>query len=144
MVPPRVAYLPQVPRLFSEPLADTVLLGIPDDDLDRAIWLAGLDEDLAQMDDGIDTVIGPRGLRLSGGQVQRTGAARAVVRRPQLLVVDDLSSALDIATETLVWERLLAEGDSAILLVSHRPHVLEQADRVIVMDAGRVIDVVTP
>jgi ABC-type multidrug transport system fused ATPase/permease subunit len=144
MVPPRVAYLPQVPRLFSEPLADTVLLGIPDDDLDRAIWLAGLDEDLAQMDDGIDTVIGPRGLRLSGGQVQRTGAARAVVRRPQLLVVDDLSSALDIATETLVWERLLAEGDSAILLVSHRPHVLEQADRVVVMDAGRVIDVVTP
>jgi ATP-binding cassette, subfamily B, bacterial len=141
MVPPRVAYLPQVPRLFSEPLADTVLLGIPDADLDRAIWLAGLDEDLAHMDDGIHTVIGPRGLRLSGGQVQRTGAARAVVRRPQLLVVDDLSSALDVATETIVWERLLAEGDSSILLVSHRPHVLERADRVVVMENGRVVEV---
>jgi ATP-binding cassette subfamily B protein len=141
MVPPRVAYLPQVPRLFSEPLADTVLLGIPPDDLDRAIWLAGLDEDLAHMDEGIHTVIGPRGLRLSGGQVQRTGAARAVVRRPQLLVVDDLSSALDVATETLVWERLLAEGDSSILLVSHRPHVLERADRVVVLEAGRVVEV---
>jgi len=142
MVPPRVAYLPQVPRLFSEPLADTVLLGIPPDDLERALWLTGLDEDLAHMDDGIHTVIGPRGLRLSGGQVQRTGAARAVVRRPQLLVVDDLSSALDVSTETLVWERLLADGNSAILLVSHRPHVLERADRVVVMDAGRVIEVV--
>jgi len=141
MVPPRVAYLPQVPRLFSEPLADTVLLGLPDHDLDRAIWLTGLDEDLEHMDEGINTVIGPRGLRLSGGQVQRAGAARAVVRRPQLLVVDDLSSALDVATETLVWERLLAEGDSSILLVSHRPHVLDRADQVVVMEAGRIVSI---
>lgn len=140
MVPPRVAYLPQVPRLFSEPLADTVLLGLPDDDgaLADALWLACLDEDLAHMEDGPSTVIGPRGLRLSGGQVQRTGAARALVRRPQLLVVDDLSSALDVQTETVLWERLIADGRSSILMVSHRPHVLARADRVVHLDLGRV------
>ncbi|MBK5222964.1 MAG: ABC transporter ATP-binding protein [Acidimicrobiia bacterium] len=141
LVPPRAAYLPQVPRLFSEPLADTVLLGLPRDGLDRAIWLACLDEDLAHMEDGIDTVIGPRGLRLSGGQVQRTGAARALVRRPDLLVVDDLSSALDVETEIRLWERLLADATSAVLMVSHRPHVLDLAARVLVMEAGRVVEI---
>ncbi|MGY6501710.1 MAG: ATP-binding cassette domain-containing protein [Acidimicrobiales bacterium] len=139
LVPPRTAYLPQVPRLFSESLSDTVLLGLPDADLNRALWLACLDDDLLHMDDGIDTIIGPRGLRLSGGQVQRAGAARALVRRPQLLVVDDLSSALDVETETRLWRRLRDDAASTVLMVSHRPHVLDLADRVVVLDRGRVI-----
>ena len=139
MVPPRAAYLPQVPRLFSEPLADTVLLGEPADGLDEALWLTCLDEDLAAMPDGAATVIGPRGLRLSGGQIQRAGAARALVRRPELLVIDDLSSALDVETETRLWERLAAGGFGTTLLVSHRPHVLDRADRVITLAAGRVV-----
>ena len=137
LVPPRVAYLPQVPRLFSETLAATVLLGLPEQDLDEALWLACLDEDLARMPEGRGTVIGPRGLRLSGGQIQRTGAARALVRRPELLVVDDLSSALDVETEALLWERLAAGGLRTSLLVSHRPSVLERADRVVVLERGR-------
>lgn len=139
LVPPRAAYLPQVPRLFSESLADTVLLGLPDADLERALWLACLDEDLRHMDDGVQTVIGPRGLRLSGGQVQRAGAARALVRRPQLLVVDDLSSALDVETETRLWQRLRDDVTSTVLMVSHRPHVLDLADRVVVLDRGVVV-----
>ncbi len=136
MVPPRVAYLPQVPRLFSEPLAETVLLGLPDHDLSLALWLACLDSDLATMDEGIATVIGPRGLRLSGGQVQRTAAARAFVRRAQLLVIDDLSSALDVETEAELWRRLRTEAEgkpTAILAVSHRPHVLALADRTVTL-----------
>ena len=137
LVPPRVAYLPQVPRLFSETLAATVLLGLGEHRLDEALWLACLDEDLARMPDGSGTVIGPRGLRLSGGQIQRAGAARALVRRPELLVVDDLSSALDVETEALLWERLAAGGLRTSLLVSHRPSVLERADRVIVLERGR-------
>jgi ATP-binding cassette subfamily B protein len=142
MVPPRVAYLPQVPRLFSEALADTVLLGEPADGLDEALWLTCLDEDLAAMPDGTATVIGPRGLRLSGGQIQRAGAARALVRRPQLLVVDDLSSALDVETEARVWDRVAGGGFETALLVSHRAHVLDRADRVVVLEAGRVVEVV--
>ncbi|MDD9369887.1 MAG: ABC transporter ATP-binding protein [Acidimicrobiales bacterium] len=142
LVPPRAAYLPQVPRLFSEPLADTVLLGVPPDGLDHALWLTCLDEDLATMPAGAATLIGPRGLRLSGGQIQRAGAARALVRQPDLLVVDDLSSALDVATEARLWDRVAGGGFTTALLVSHRPHVLERADRIVVLDGGRVADVV--
>ena len=141
LVPPRAAYLPQVPRLFSEPLADTILLGEAADDLDHALWLTCLDEDLASMPHGAATVIGPRGLRLSGGQIQRAGAARALVRRPELLVVDDLSSALDVDTEARLWDRVAGGGFATALLVSHRPHVLERADRVVVLDEGRVVEV---
>lgn len=139
LVPPRVAYLPQVPRLFSESLADTVLLGLPDQSLDEVFWLTCLDNDLARMPDGAGTVIGPRGLRLSGGQIQRAGAARALVRSPDLLVVDDLSSALDVETEARLWERVAERGFSTALLVSHRTQLLERADRVIVLDEGRII-----
>jgi len=142
MVPPRTAYLPQVPRLFSEPLADTVLLGEHAADLDHMLWLTCLDEDLATMPDGPATLIGPRGLRLSGGQIQRAGAARALARRPELLVVDDLSSALDVDTEARVWDRVAGGGFETALLVSHRPHVLERANRVIVLAEGRVAEVV--
>jgi ATP-binding cassette subfamily B protein len=141
LVPPRAAYLPQVPRLFSEALADTILLGEPPDGLDAAFRMTCLDEDLGRMPDGPATVIGPRGLRLSGGQVQRAGAARVLVRRPDLLVVDDLSSALDAETEARVWERVAGGGFATALLVSHRPHVLDRADRVVVLDGGRVVDV---
>jgi ATP-binding cassette subfamily B protein len=141
LIPPRAAYLPQVPRLFSEPLAQTILLGEAPDDLEAAFRMTCLDEDLGRMPDGPATVIGPRGLRLSGGQVQRAGAARALVRRPDLLVVDDLSSALDAETEARVWERVADGGFETALLVSHRTHVLDRADRVVVLDAGRVVDV---
>jgi ATP-binding cassette subfamily B protein len=78
-------------------------------------------------------------VRLSGGQVQRAGAARALVRRSELLVVDDLSSALDVETEARLWDRLLSGGLRSALVVSHRPHVLERADRVVVLERGRVV-----
>jgi ATP-binding cassette subfamily B protein len=141
LVPPRAAYLPQVPRLFSESLADTVLLGLPAEGLEHALWLTCLDEDLARLPAGAATTIGPRGLRLSGGQIQRAAAARALVRQPDLLVVDDLSSALDIETEARLWDRVAGGGFDTALLVSHRPHVLDRADRVVVLDAGRVVEV---
>lgn len=132
MVPPRVAYLPQVPRLFSETLAETILLGVADDGLADAVHTADLDADLVRMGQGLDTPVGPKGVRLSGGQIQRTAAARAFVRRPDLLVVDDLSSALDVQTESRVWNRLLHRPDRpTLLVVSHRPRVLAAADQVV-------------
>lgn len=139
LVPPRVAYVPQVPRLFSEPLADTILLGVDGAGLARALWLACLDDDVETMPNGLATVVGPKGVRLSGGQIQRSAAARAFVRRPELLVIDDLSSALDVDTEARLWDRLL-DGDAAhrptLLVVSHRPRVLDRADQIVTLDRG--------
>ncbi|MCU0493575.1 MAG: ABC transporter ATP-binding protein/permease, partial [Chloroflexaceae bacterium] len=140
-VPPRSAYTPQVPRLFSDSLRDNVLLGFnaetqPDVNaetqrreetetkpttsaplhlsasaletaaLERALHLAVMERDVTTLERGLDTVVGPRGVRLSGGQMQRTAAARMFVRQPELLVFDDLSSALDVETERTLWERL--------------------------------------
>jgi ATP-binding cassette subfamily B protein len=96
--PPRAAYTPQVPRLFSESLRDNVLAGLPDEAdalRGRALQRAVMERDVADLGDGMDTVVGPRGVKLSGGQIQRTAAARMFVRDPELLVFDDLSSALD-------------------------------------------------
>ncbi len=140
-VPPRVAYLPQLPRLFSEPLAATILLGVEGSGLSAALRLACLEEDVAEMPDGLATVVGPKGVRLSGGQIQRAAAARAFVRRPELLVVDDLSSALDVETEARLWDRVFADtaGATTVLVVTHRPGVLERADQVITLEAGRVV-----
>ena len=100
-LPPRAAYTPQAPRLFSETLRDNILLGLDPRlaDLPRALHLAVLEPDVAALERGLETLVGPRGVRLSGGQVQRAGAARMFVRQPELLVVDDLSSALDVETE---------------------------------------------
>jgi ATP-binding cassette, subfamily B, bacterial len=136
--PPRSAYVAQVPRLFSESLVDNILLGWTDTELDEAIRLAVLEDDLPRLDRGLDTLVGPRGVRLSGGQIQRAATARAFVRKPQLLVVDDLSSALDVETERLLWDRLLERRDVTTLAVSHRREALGRADRVLVMRGGEV------
>lgn len=140
LVPPRTAYTPQVPQLFSETLEDNILLGF-DGDVDAAVELAVLDEDLAEMPDGLATLIGSRGVRLSGGQLQRAAAARMFVRRPELLVCDDLSSALDVETEAVLWERVLASGSRTVLAVSHRRAALQRADQVVVLRDGQVDDV---
>jgi len=138
LVPPRAAYLAQVPRLFSEPLEDAILLGVDGDGLEEAVRLACLDDDVAWMPEGLGTIVGAKGVRLSGGQIQRTAAARAFVRRPELLVIDDLSSALDVETEARLWRQLLDSATTTTLLVvSHRPGVLERADQVVVLDRGR-------
>jgi ATP-binding cassette subfamily B protein len=133
-----------VPRLFSDSVRGNVLLGLPEDGgLEAAVWSAALERDVPDFPQGLDTLVGSRGVRLSGGQVQRVAAARAFVRRPDLLVVDDLSSALDIDTERLLWERLidaaLVDGERpTVLAVSHRRPALRRADRIIVLKDGRV------
>jgi ATP-binding cassette subfamily B protein len=80
----------------------------------------------------------PPGISASGGQIQRATAARALVRSPELLVVDDLSAALDSETERELWRRLAEDGPETMLVVSHRRAALERADTVIVLDRGRV------
>lgn len=141
-VPPRCAYTPQVPRLFSETLRDNVLLGLPEEavDLPHALHVAVMEQDVAAIEKGLDTLVGPRGVKLSGGQAQRTAAARMFVTEPELLVMDDLSSALDVETEQALWERLLAREDSTVLAVSHRRVALRRADQILVLRDGRVED----
>ncbi|MEZ4867813.1 MAG: ABC transporter ATP-binding protein [Caldilineaceae bacterium] len=143
--PPRCAYTAQTPRLFSESLRANILLGLPEAqvDLPGAIYQAVLEQDLAAMPAGLDTFVGSRGVRLSGGQIQRTAAARMFVRGAELLVFDDLSSALDVETERLLWERVFAAqatGGNAptCLVVSHRRRVLRRADQIIVLKDGRI------
>jgi ATP-binding cassette, subfamily B, bacterial len=143
-VPPRSAYVAQVPRLFSDSLRDNITMGLPygEGQLGEAIRSAVLDQDVAGLDKGLDTVVGPRGVRLSGGQIQRTAAARAMVHRPALLVVDDLSSALDVETEAKLWEEVAAQSwggePTTVLAVSHRRAVLRRADQIVLLKDGRV------
>jgi ABC-type multidrug transport system fused ATPase/permease subunit len=138
--PPRSAYTPQVPRLFSETLRENVLAGIVEQrgNLEAALDRAVMDYDLTELDRGLDTQVGPRGVKLSGGQMQRTAAARMFVREPELYVFDDLSSALDVETEAKLWQRIERLGSATCLVVSHRRAVLRRADRIIVLKDGRV------
>lgn len=139
--PPRSAYIAQVPRLFSLTLRENLLLGLPEDqvDLAGAIRAAVLEQDLESLENGLDTLVGPKGVKLSGGQIQRAATARMFVRDSELLIFDDLSSALDVETERLLWDRLFSRTAPTCLVVSHRRAALRRADQIIVLKDGRVV-----
>jgi ABC-type multidrug transport system fused ATPase/permease subunit len=145
--PPVAAYTAQVPRLFTNSLRDNILMGLDasEEELTAAIRLAVMEGDLAGFEAGLETMVGPKGVKLSGGQIQRAAAARMFVRQPELLVFDDLSSALDVETEATLWERVFADGarsdgasGAACLVVSHRRAALRRADQIILLKGGRV------
>jgi ATP-binding cassette, subfamily B, bacterial len=140
-IPPRTAYTPQTPRLFSESLRSNILLGLPGDavDLPGALRSAVMEQDLLALEDGLDTMVGARGVKLSGGQVQRSATARMFVRPADLYVFDDLSSALDVETERVLWDRFFERPAATSLVVSHRHAALRRADQIIVLAKGRII-----
>jgi ATP-binding cassette subfamily B protein len=137
-VPPHSAYTPQAPRLFSETLRENILMGLPDrgSNLTDALRFAVLEDDVADMPQGLDSLVGARGVRLSGGQLQRAAAARMFVRGADLLVFDDLSSALDVETENILWQRVFAHHDATVLAVSHRRAALQRADQILLLKDG--------
>ena len=141
--PPRTAYVRQSPGLFSVSLRENILLGLSyhpglfADRLEQAIDAAILDRDLPLLEHGLDTQVGPRGMKLSGGQIQRAAAARALAQSSSLLVLDDLSSALDVETEQLLWDSLKSAGGT-LLVVTHCREARKRADKVIVLKDGQV------
>jgi ATP-binding cassette, subfamily B, bacterial len=145
-VPPRSAYTPQIPQLFSYTLRENILLGLEKDDaeIEKALKMSVFEKDLAAMNEKMETLVGAKGVRLSGGQLQRLAAARMFVRQPELLVFDDLSSALDVETELALWSRIFnnkspeKNWNPTCLVVSHRRSVLRRADQIILIKAGKI------
>jgi ATP-binding cassette, subfamily B, bacterial len=140
LIPPIVAYTSQNPNLFSDTIKNNILLGLKDEgkNLEQAIYSAVLDRDIKNFKDGIDTLIGSKGVKLSGGQRQRVAVARMFARRADLYVFDDISSALDIETEIKLWDRMFERKNITALVVSNRHVALKHADKILVMKDGKI------
>lgn len=133
--PGRVSFVAQRPRVLSGTFADNIVLD-HDRTLTAPIETARIARDISDAG-GVDALVGHRGVRLSGGQVQRLALARALAIDPELLVVDDVSSALDAATEVELWDAMRSSGRTVIGATSKRS-ALERADRVVILVDGKV------
>lgn len=139
-VPPRTAYVPQLPGLAGDTVRENILLGLDETqvDLTAAIRAAALTDDIAGWADGLDTVVGPSGAKVSGGQAQRLATARMFVREARLMVIDDFASAVDLDTEQALLGAMTPSPDRTFLVSSHRKAVLARADRIVLLREGRV------
>ena len=141
----QIGYVPQSVYLTDDTLRNNVAFGIPSDQIDegavaRAVQAAQLDTFVANQPHGLDTVVGERGVRLSGGQLQRIGIARALYHDPSVLVLDEATSALDTLTEKGVMDSVEAlQGSKTLLIVAHRLSTVEHCSRLYQLDRGRVI-----
>jgi ATP-binding cassette subfamily B multidrug efflux pump len=142
-----IGFVPQETFLFSASLAENIAWGVSAATRDQVEWaaeVAGLADDIQSFPKGLDTVVGERGLTLSGGQKQRTAIARAVLRDPRILILDDALSSVDTVTEERILNRLagLMRGRTTIL-ISHRVSTVKNADRIVVLSQGRVVEMGT-
>ena len=139
-----IGYVPQETFLFSDTLAENIAFGVENAERKQIEWaadVAGLTEDVARFPDGLDTLVGERGLTLSGGQKQRTAIARAILREPKILILDDALSSVDTYTEEKILTQLrgVMRGRTS-LIVSHRISTVRDADLICVLDEGRIIE----
>jgi ATP-binding cassette subfamily B multidrug efflux pump len=136
-----IGFVPQEAFLFSRTLRENVALGAPKDGVAPAAGVAGLSSDVARLPAGWETVVGERGLTLSGGQRQRATLARALLRDPRILILDDSLSAVDSETEAVILARLAERiRERTTLVITHRLRVAAMLDRIIVLDAGRLVE----
>lgn len=144
-----LAYVPQDVFLFSETIRDNIAFGIEtgeisDEDLQKAVQAACLENDIPQWPEGLNTLLGERGVSLSGGQKQRVALARALVKRAELYVLDDCLSAVDAETERHIIDHLSQWlKDSTAIVVAHRIAPLRMANRIVVLEEGTITDVGT-
>jgi ATP-binding cassette, subfamily B, bacterial PglK len=141
-----IGYISQTIFLMDDSLRRNIAIGIADNEIDddavrEALKSAQLEDFIASLPDGLDTVVGERGVRLSGGQRQRIGIARALYHRPSVLVLDEATSSLDTETEHEVMKAVQAlQGDKTVIIVAHRLSTVEYCDRLYRLDAGRIVD----
>jgi ATP-binding cassette subfamily B protein len=139
----QIGYIPQETFLFSATLGENIAFGVKDAgerEIRRAAAIAGLEPDIEGFPDGLNTIVGERGITLSGGQKQRTAIARAVLRNPRILILDDALASVDTATE----ERILSELAGVMhgrttILISHRVSTVRNAGRIFVIEHGGVV-----
>jgi ATP-binding cassette subfamily B protein len=139
-----IGFVPQETFLFGATLAENIAWGAPDAseaDIQQAAEVAGLSPDIAGFPDGLKTIIGERGLTLSGGQKQRTAIARAILRNPRILILDDALSSVDTVTEERILQQLatVMRGRTTVL-ISHRISTIRAADRIVVLRHGEIAE----
>ena len=137
-----IGYVPQDTFLFSESIRDNIALDLAAPDaVERAIEVAQLAADLKTFPQGLETIVGERGVTLSGGQKQRTALARSVVRQPKILILDDALASVDTRTEEQILKHLRAVmAERTTILIAHRISTVMGADHIVVLDQGRVVE----
>ncbi|MCG7345610.1 ABC transporter ATP-binding protein/permease [Sporosarcina sp. ACRSL] len=139
-----IGYVPQDHVLFSRSVRDNILFGRPDateEDIAESIRLSYFEKDLEMLPAGLDTLVGEKGVALSGGQKQRISIARALVKNPEILILDDSLSAVDAKTEAKIIENIQSErSGKTTIITTHRLSAIQHADWIIVLDDGRVIE----
>jgi ATP-binding cassette subfamily B protein len=142
-----IGFVPQETFLFSASLAENIAWGLPEAGREQVAWaaeVAGLASDIEEFPAGLDTLVGERGLTLSGGQKQRTAIARAILRNPRILILDDALASVDTVTEEKILNRLagVMQGRTTIL-ISHRVSTVKNAGRIVVLSQGHVVEIGT-
>ncbi|SIQ95285.1 ATP-binding cassette, subfamily B [Peribacillus simplex] len=139
-----IGYVPQDHFLFSKSVRENILFGKMDateEELSEAIWLADFEKDLMMLPNRLETLVGEKGVALSGGQKQRISIARALIKNPEILILDDSLSAVDAKTETTIIENIQNErAGKTTIITTHRLSAVQHADRIIVLDNGEIIE----
>jgi len=139
-----IGYVPQDVFLFSDSISNNIAFGRMNasaEEIERAAEEADLLDSINDFQEGFDTFVGERGITLSGGQKQRTSIARALIRRPNILILDDALSAVDMGTEQTILKNLRSQfGERTIVIVSHRISAVQDADQIIVLDEGHIAE----
>ena len=139
------AYVPQDNFLFSATIAENIRFYAPEatmEDIEQAAKLADIYDSIQEFPDGFQTQVGERGVTLSGGQKQRISIARALVKRPRILILDDALSAVDAKTEQDIWQSLrgVFAGGTSGIIVAHRVSALQNCDEILVLERGRIVE----